>query len=182
MSFGRLLGNLVSDITRGNVSGGMSRFMRDAQRTAAQAAQKATQTAVDGAVAKMKGGAEPAAMSDDAAWVLVQAMVSSAGADGEIDDDERQKILDKAKEAELSEADMTKLRAEMAAPKSAEAIAALATDVEHAKLIYRLSIQAVVIDTDEERDHLKRLAVALKLPYGDMLEIQKELGVESELG
>lgn len=180
MSFGRLLGNLVSDITRGNVQRGFSRFVRDAQNEAAKAAQKATQSAVEGAMNKKKADADEE-MSEEAAWALIQAMVAAAGADGNIDPDETKKIMDKAKEAELSPADMQKLELEMAAPKSAEAVAALGRDDAHKKLIYQLSIQTIVIDSQEERDHLKRLAVGLGLPYGEILAIQKELGVEKEL-
>lgn len=177
MSFGRLLGNLVGDLTRGNLSYGLSRLVRDAQYSASSAAQRAAQQAVDGAVSNFGSQGTDAGVDDDAAWVLLQAMIASAAADGEIDPDERQKIVDKAREAQLSSADMQKLEQEMQAPKTAEQVAALATGDEHKKLIYRLSIQAIVVDTEEEKDHLRRLGIALGLAYGDIVAIHQELGV-----
>jgi uncharacterized membrane protein YebE (DUF533 family) len=175
MSFGRLLGNLVSDLVRGNVASGFSRAARDAQYSASSAAR----TATEGMVRKLSEGSGSGSGDEDGAFVLIQAMVAAAGADGEVDADERSKILERALEAELSAADRQKLEAELAAPKSAEAVAALVTQPEHKELAYRLSLQTIVVDTDEERDHLRRLARGLGLDDARRDAIHQELGAPS---
>ncbi len=207
MGFARLLGTLVGDLTRGNVSGGLSRFTSGAQWAASSAATRATtdffstppaqqappsQAGVPthppappppgaGAPPPPPGAAASAppaqasGPSDEEAWVLLQAMIASAGADGEIDADERQKIMSQAEAADLRPSEMRALEAEMDAPKSAAALAALSTGEAHGQLIYRMALSAIVVDTPEEQQFLETLAEALDLRPSIVRQIHAEV-------
>lgn len=204
MGFARLLGSLVGDLTRGNVSGGLSRFTSGAQWEASSAATRATTdffsappsqqappSQGDGpnrppappppAAPPPPPGAgagvpiQPSGPSDEEAWVLLQAMIASAGADGEIDADERQKIMSQAEAADLRPSDMRALEAEMDAPKSPGALAALSTGEAHGQLIYRMALSAIVVDTPEEQQFLDTLAEALDLRPSVVRQIHAEV-------
>lgn len=109
------------------------------------------------------------------AKLVMQAMIAAAAADGRIDDAERARILERAEAAGIDAAGRQFLKAELAAPKSAEAIAA-ATRPALAPDVYGASVLAISLDTAEERAYLDTLARALGLGEARRAEIHSKLG------
>lgn len=113
------------------------------------------------------------------AVLLIRAMIAAANADGAIDQEERQRILDKFQGASLSPEEHTFLATELLAPASLEAIAAQVHSPELARQVYGVSLLAVTVDTDAERTYLQGLSQRLGLAPEECQRIQQALGSEN---
>ncbi|MEO3434413.1 tellurite resistance TerB family protein [Inquilinus sp. CAU 1745] len=104
-------------------------------------------------------------MSDeDLALLLVRAMVAAAKADGEIDADERGRILKQLEEAGADADDRAFVEREFATPLDVDALAAEARDPTVAAELYAASAMAIDADTPAEKLYLQLLATKLGLP------------------
>lgn len=99
-------------------------------------------------------------------------MIAAAHADGRLDDEERQAIVQHASDPE----DRRFLEAELAAPRSLEQIIA-ATPVALVEDTYAACLVAIRVDTDAERDWLDRLAKGLRLGPEDRQAVHARLGL-----
>ncbi len=119
----------------------------------------------------------PAAVPDsgDRAMLLVRAMIAAAAADGHVDDDERARIVARLEDDD----DDTRLRLEreMAAPLTADEVAAACGSPERAEEVYAASLLAIRVDTDAERSYLQRLAGALSLDPTAVERLHRIFGV-----
>ncbi len=125
-------------------------------------------------------GQDPAALpgnatSEDTAHLVLRAMIDAAKADGEIDEDERRRILAKAGEDGDPEA-MSFLRQELARPADPAALAAAAPDPVVAAQVYAASLLAIRVDSEAERAYLRDLAGRLGLDPGTVAQLHRELG------
>lgn len=111
-----------------------------------------------------QSGFEPEALSNDFVLVLVRAMIAAARADGHIDEDERGRILDRAKLAGLGEETEAFLGDELAAPVDLDALVAAAKTEEQKVELYTASRLAIDADSRAERGYLDLLAGRLGLP------------------
>lgn len=97
--------------------------------------------------------------------LLVDAMIAAAACDGHIDDEERQGILNQAREGGADAEAIGAIEAAMRAPKSLDDVLTAARSVPaQAENIYVASLTAIDVDTDAERNYLAQLAAGLGLP------------------
>jgi uncharacterized membrane protein YebE (DUF533 family) len=112
----------------------------------------------------------------DAVW-LIRAMIASAAADGEIDPQERDRIVERIERTQLDEEERAFIEAELAAPRDAAEIARQAESPEMARKIYAVSLLAVAVDNSAERRYLSRLADLLGLKASDRANVHELLDI-----
>ena len=101
----------------------------------------------------------PAAQdANDAATVIIRAMVSAAAADGEMAAEAQHAIRKKLEEGGLTDEERAFIENEMANPLPVEQIAAQLRDPSVARQAYIASLLAIEVDTDAEREHMSKLA------------------------
>ncbi len=113
------------------------------------------------------------AMMEENAKLMIRAMIQAAKADGEIDAEERAKILDHLSDA--SDEEMAFVQAELNAPLDAAALAASVGDASKAQ-VYSAALMAITVDTEAERTYLKALARGLMLDDASVAQIHKTMG------
>jgi uncharacterized membrane protein YebE (DUF533 family) len=109
--------------------------------------------------------------------LLIRAMIAAASADGVIDQQERQRILEKYRGANLSPEEQNFLAGELLCPAGIEQLAAEARSVETARRMYAVSLLAVTVDTEAERVYLQTLGERLGLSAGERDAIHGTLGL-----
>ena len=90
-------------------------------------------------------------------------MIAAAYADGALDPEERQRILDRMTEAGFGAEEREFLERELAAPRPIESLTAGVRSPALAAQIYAASLVALDVDDDRERDYLAALARQLGL-------------------
>lgn len=111
--------------------------------------------------------------AEENAKMMIRAMIMAAKSDGEIDAEERTKILDQLTEASQEEIDF--VQAELDAPVDAMALAKDVGETGKAK-VYAAALMAIAVDTDAERTFLAGLAKALDLDEAKQVEIHQSMG------
>lgn len=114
---------------------------------------------------------------EEDAVLLIRAMIASAAADGYIDANERQNIINKLKSVDLSDEELEFIKEELASPCTIEEIAAQVKSPDMAREVYTVSLMAIEIDTEEERSYLENLASRLGLDKAAIDKIHNELGI-----
>lgn len=112
---------------------------------------------------------------EDMRLVLVRAMISAAKADGHIDATERSRIEQQISELGIGAEEQKFLIDQLRAASDPIAIARLSESEEQAAEIYLVSLLAVDLDTEEERQYLNRLGDALHLPTDLRHNIEMEV-------
>jgi uncharacterized membrane protein YebE (DUF533 family) len=110
---------------------------------------------------------------EEQAKLMIRAMVQAAKADGEIDAEERAKIMDHLGDA--SEEEIAFVEAALDAPVDVAALAAAATESTKAQ-VYSAALMAISVDTEAEKQYLANLAAALGLEAAKVLEIHHAMG------
>ena len=132
------------------------------------------------AVEEASGVPGPAAGVDEStsaeALLLVRAMIAAANADHHLDEDERAQILSALDESGLSDEDRDYLLGEMESPVSLRTLAERADTPDLRRQVYLASLMAIEVDSDVERNYLKRLAAALRLDEAQVGELERLLG------
>jgi len=120
------------------------------------------------APAPVDSGFDPARITDargqDMRLGLVQAMISAARADGHIDAEENQAIMNQIDQMGLGPLEKSFLFDQLRAPSDPIAIANLASDEPQAAELYLASLLTIDTDTVEEQRYMERLGDALRLP------------------
>jgi uncharacterized membrane protein YebE (DUF533 family) len=114
--------------------------------------------------------------SPDTEALILRAMTSAAKADGQIEEDELQRIVGKVGADGLSEAEKQFLITELRAPLD---LAALVADVPNemvAAEVYAASLLAIDLDTQEEVAYLRQLAQALRLAGATVARLHQITG------
>ena len=125
-------------------------------------------------------GKEDVSDINEDAILLIRAMISAANADGVIDEQEQNRIMDKLKSVELSEEEHTFLINELSSPKDMNSITDKVTSPEMAKQVYAVSLMAIDVDTDAERTYINNLSQRLGLDESTIDAIYLELGIEKQ--
>ncbi len=107
---------------------------------------------------------------------MIQAMIAAANADGILDEDEEQAILDKLRGAELSSEEKMFLLDELHNPKTIAGLTSGITDPASAKTMYLLAAGAITVDTDAERQWLDALGNSLGLSAGVRGFLEEQVG------
>jgi uncharacterized membrane protein YebE (DUF533 family) len=128
------------------------------------------------------GAREPQTPGEEAVlrsrgMILLQAMISAAKADGQIDGREMDRILGKLDEAGADAEAKDFVLAEMRRPLDLDALVAQVEAPDLAAEVYAASLLAIEVDTQAERAYLDRLATALKLDQATRGHLHAALGV-----
>lgn len=105
---------------------------------------------------------------------LVRAMIAAAAADGQIDARERERILGRAHQSGVDAETLAFLEAELAVPKSADAIGAMTRPGLTAGT-YAAAALAIDLDTESERRFLVSLGNALGLSEAERIAVHDQL-------
>jgi uncharacterized membrane protein YebE (DUF533 family) len=143
-------------------------------------------TALKNAQARKSGAAElPPLEPDEIAAVtapenerlLLTAMIAAAKADGQIDQNEMQKLVSRISEGSVTDEERQFVLSQMAAPIDVHAIAAQVRSPAQAAQVYAASLMAIANDTEQERQHMRDLARALGLDDATVAELHGMTGV-----
>jgi uncharacterized membrane protein YebE (DUF533 family) len=107
--------------------------------------------------------ASPQENTEDLAIRLIRVMIAAAHADGSLDEAEEKAILDRLRNAGLSQEERLFLLDELHRPKSIAELTAGIADPSIAKTMYMLAVNAIAIDSPGERAWLDNLAASLSL-------------------
>ncbi len=120
----------------------------------------------------------PADMAKDntPAILLIRAMIAAANADGIIDAQERNRILDKLESLDLSDEEHGFIARELLSPVSMETLVAAVKSPEMARQVYTVSLLTIDVDTDAEQAYIDALARSLRLTETDTNDINGHLG------
>jgi len=129
--------------------------------------------ALGGMIGGMVSGTPMGEVTEENARLMIRAMIQAAKSDGEIDDAERQAILDQLDGS--SEEEIAFVEAALAAPVDPVALAKDATDSSRGQ-IYSAALMAITVDTDAERNYLRQLAAALMLDDAKVASIHTGMG------
>ncbi|WP_425039371.1 DUF533 domain-containing protein [Primorskyibacter sp. S187A] len=119
---------------------------------------------------------ETAPQAEEAAGLMLRAMIQAAKADGDIDAQEQEKILGLLGDDADAE-DMAFVRAQLAAPVD---IAGLANDTPAPQRmqVYSMSLMAIRLDTQAEAAYLDQLAGAMGLDQQTVNALHTQMGVQ----
>jgi uncharacterized membrane protein YebE (DUF533 family) len=122
----------------------------------------------------LTGNKAASANVEDNARLMIRAMIQAAKADGEIDADEKARILDHLEGADAEEIEF--VREQLAAPLD---VHGLANDTsEHARAqVYATSVMAINVDNAPEVEYLNALARGLGLNEDTQSRIHKAMGL-----
>ncbi|MFO1076009.1 MAG: tellurite resistance TerB family protein [Geminicoccaceae bacterium] len=110
------------------------------------------------------------------ATIILQAMISAAKADGQIDGGEVQRILGKVQEGGADTDAIAFLQQEMKKPLDLDALVAQVSDPTLAAEVYAASLMAIEVDTPQERAYLQELARGLRLDPLVVAELHRAVG------
>ncbi len=105
--------------------------------------------------------------------LLLKAMIAAAKADGHIDDQERKRIADQAKNSGIDDETLKFIEEQLSAPVDATAIAAEADSQEAAAEVYLVSRLVIDVANDQEQAYLRQLSQALALAPDFVAELER---------
>lgn len=114
------------------------------------------------------------AAQEENAKLMIRAMIQAAKADGEIDDDERAKIMEHLKDAGPEQ--IAFVTAELAKPVDIAALAADTADALKAQ-VYATSLMAIKVDNAAETAYLEQLAKALGIDAATRDSLHAQMSV-----
>jgi uncharacterized membrane protein YebE (DUF533 family) len=115
---------------------------------------------------------------EEHARLVLKAMIDAAKADGQIDQNEIQRILGKLEEGGIDAEAREFVLAEMGKPMDTASLAAAARgNPQLAAELYAASVLAIEVDTPAERQYLNRLGEGMGLAPQVTAHIEKNLGV-----
>ena len=95
--------------------------------------------------------------------LLVRAMISAAKADGQIDQEEMQRIMGKIGDDGVTDEERREIADELARPLDLQGLIAAVPDEKVAAQIYGASLLVIDIDTEGEKNYLRQLSQGLGL-------------------
>ncbi|MEL7459439.1 MAG: tellurite resistance TerB family protein [Pseudomonadota bacterium] len=111
---------------------------------------------------------------EQGAKLMIRAMIQAAKADGEIDEDEKAKILEHM--GDMGPEELAFVKAELAAPIDIEGLAADTSDQMKAQ-VYAVSLMAVKVDHASEARYLNGLADAMGLSPEIRDQVHRSMGI-----
>ena len=102
-------------------------------------------------------------------------MIAAAYADGVIDEQERQGILERLDRSGLGSEERMFVLQELLSPRSVEELVQSVGGPEQARDVYAASRCAITVDTDAEREYMRRLGESLGLSEAEIGEIEAAL-------
>lgn len=121
----------------------------------------------------------PAEVPDNSdAVLLIRAMIAAANADGNIDATEREAILGRLRTVDLSPEEQAFITQELFSPADLETIVSGVNSADLARQVYTVSLMAIEVDTEIERQYMDTLAERLGLDQAAVEEINRSLEME----
>ena len=117
--------------------------------------------------------------SEETAQLLVEAMIMAAKSDGEIQDDEMQRIVGTLDEGGITDEERQFVLGAMRNPIDIDRLARQVTHPGMAAEVYAASLFAIEVDTQAERDYLQQLATSLGLHPQTVAQIHQMTGVSA---
>jgi uncharacterized membrane protein YebE (DUF533 family) len=102
-------------------------------------------------------------------------MIAAANADGVIDQAERNQILERLRAVDLSPEEHRFIVQELLSPVDLETIVAGVNTPELARQVVTVSLMAIDVDTEQERQYMETLASRLGLDESTVEQIQRSL-------
>lgn len=123
---------------------------------------------------------QPAVDPNQAAVLMIRAMVNAAKSDGRIDEQEQQKIISKLGN-DVDQAEINFLKQEFAAPLD---VAGFARSIPQGleQQIYAMSLTSIDLDTQNEAQYLGQLAQGLKMDPRVCNQIHDQVGAPKIFG
>jgi uncharacterized membrane protein YebE (DUF533 family) len=155
------MGDILGKLGGAGAAGGLGGLLTNALGNGGQVTQETTQ------------------QDEDAAGLMIRAMMQAAKADGNIDQEEREKLLSNV--GELSQEETAFINAEMARDVD---IAGLVRDVPKGMedQVYMMSVMGINLDTQNEASYLNDLAENMGLGQSQVNQIHEMLGVQPLYG
>jgi len=130
---------------------------------------------LNGALQGEQPAQQPTQQQEETAKILIQAMVNAAKSDGQIDENEQQKIVSNLGE-EVSEEERSFVLSEMQAPLDADAfIQSVPRGAE--QQVYLMSLMAIDLDSQAEAQYLDKLREGFGMTQEASNAIHAQLGV-----
>ncbi len=126
-----------------------------------------------------QGSAPPppaSGQSYEEAMLLIHAMIAAAYADGQIDVDEQNRIMEKLSGPDFSDEDRQFILKALRTPMPIDAVLASVNTPVLAQKVYAVSLAAINVDTNAERTYLRDLAKRLYLSDAVISKIHSDLG------
>jgi uncharacterized membrane protein YebE (DUF533 family) len=117
----------------------------------------------------------PEAQAD--ALLLIRAMITAAFIDGQIDPDERARIMSRLSAAGLSADEQSALAREFEAPQPPFALVGQIRSPQIAEQFYLVSILAAGTESESERSYLKGLPAMLGMRSDDVARLHQSVGI-----
>jgi len=174
---GALAGALLGG-GRGAMGGGLMAVLGSLAYSALQS-QGAAGVSPAGAAPGIAGAMAPNKQTDvqRKATLFIRAMIQAAKADGQVDQQETQRILGKLGDIGNDHEARDFVANEMRRPIDIARLAGDVTTPQEASEVYAASLMAIEVDTQAERDYMADLARALNLPGPVVAQIHSALGV-----
>lgn len=122
-------------------------------------------------------GAGEEQRAEDHAQLILRAMIAATKADGQIDQDEMQRIVGKLEEGGAGDEARAFVLEEMRRPADLDRLIGEVSSQEAAVEVYAASLLAIEVDTAAEREYLRRLAEGLKLAPDAVRHVHRLLDV-----
>ncbi len=173
---GALAGALM-DGGRGAMGGGLMAVLGSLAYSALQGQGGAGASPAGGP--GMTGAMVPSNQTDmqRKATLFIRAMIQAAKADGQVDQQETQRILGKLSDVGNESAAREFVASEMRRPIDIASLVRDVTTRQEASEVYAASLMAIEVDSQAERDYMADLARALNLPGPVVAQIHSALGV-----
>ena len=180
---GALLGALMGgskSTTMNSLGGGMMGLLGMMAYKALKNSMGSSSSASSGATAQAYTPATPQQQANDAEIILL-AMIDAAKADGQVDADEFNKIMNSIKSSGVGQDGVNYVLQKLQGPmETAKIVAATKGRPDLAAQVYSASLMAIDVDTDAERNYLAKLAGAMGLSAQVIQNIEQLTGPDSK--
>lgn len=119
---------------------------------------------------------EPSRGQEAAAGLMIAAMIQAAKSDGQFDEAEQAKLIDQL--GDIDEQEASFVRQQMQAPVDVDALVSQ-TPQGMGPQVYALSLLAIDLDTQQEAQHLHKLAQGYGIEPAEVNRIHADMGVPS---
>lgn len=109
--------------------------------------------------------------------LILHAMINAAKADGAIDQQELNRIVERLEKTGADAAERARVRDELLKPLDTNDLVRAVPDEEAGVQIYAASLLATEADTDAEREYLRHLAAGLRLDQPVVAYVHREFGM-----
>lgn len=178
-------GNPLGDVgaAKGALGGGAVALLSGLALSALEGPQRASvteQPAEEPLPLGLRAPCNPAEVDrlEHSATLILSAMINAAKADGQVDQEELQRIVGKLREAGAQAAAVDFVMSELKKPMDLDGLIREVPNEQVAVQLYAASLLAIEVDTEAERRYLRRLAHGLGLPAGVVQRVHRCLGMD----